>query len=154
MKPRRRSSVVSFHLVEGGNYDHINLTRLLTDGQIRSMMQKVTETLLTPLGLRSLSADDASYCKRYNGNQQQRDGAYHQGTVWQWLIGPYVDVHLSIYEKHAALRALLQPLVQHLWDACLGTISEIAEPETPFTPVGCVAQAWSVAEVLRCWQLV
>jgi predicted glycogen debranching enzyme len=127
---------------------------LLTDGQIRSMMQKVTETLLTPLGLRSLSPDDPSYCKHYNGNQQQRDGAYHRGTVWQWLIGPYVDVHLSIYKDQAAVRALLQPLVQHLWDACLGTISEIAEPEPPFTPVGCFAQAWSVAEVLRSWQSV
>ncbi len=126
---------------------------LLTDGQIRSMMQKVTDTLLTPLGLRSLSPGDPSYCKHYNGNQQQRDGAYHRGTVWQWLIGPYVDVYLSLYQDRAAIRALLQPLVYHLWDACLGTISEIAEPEPPFTPVGCFAQAWSVAEVLRCWQL-
>ena len=127
---------------------------LLSENQMRSILQKVTEPLLTPLGLRSLSPDDPSYCKHYNGNQQQRDGAYHRGTVWQWLIGPYVDVHLSIYKDRAAIRTLLQPLVQHLWDACLGTISEIAEPEPPFTPVGCYAQAWSVAEVLRCWQLV
>jgi len=127
---------------------------LLTEGQMRSMMQKVAETLLTPLGLRSLSPADPSYCKHYNGNQQQRDGAYHRGTVWQWLIGPYVDVHLSLYKDRAAIRSLLQPLVEHLWDACLGTISEIAEPEPPFTPVGCYAQAWSVAEVLRCWLLV
>ncbi len=127
---------------------------LLTENQMRSILQKVTEPLLTPLGLRSLSPDDPSYCKHYNGNQQQRDGAYHRGTVWQWLIGPYVDVHLSIYKDRAAIRDVLQPLVQHLWDACLGTISEIAEPEPPFTPVGCYAQAWSVAEVLRCWLLV
>ncbi len=127
---------------------------LLTENQMRSILQKVTEPLLTPLGLRSLSPDDPSYCTHYNGNQQQRDGAYHRGTVWQWLIGPYVDVHLSIYKDRAAARTLLQPLVQHLWDTCLGTISEIAEPEPPFTPVGCYAQAWSVAEVLRCWQLV
>jgi predicted glycogen debranching enzyme len=127
---------------------------LLTDGQIRSMMQRVTESLLTPLGLRSLSPDDPSYCAHYNGNAQQRDGAYHRGTVWQWLIGPYVDVHLAVYKDHAAIRTILQPLVKHLWDACLGTISEIAEPEPPFTPVGCYAQAWSVAEVLRSWQLV
>ena len=127
---------------------------LLTENQMRSILQKVTEPLLTPLGLRSLSPDDPSYCKHYNGNQQQRDGAYHRGTVWQWLIGPYVDVHLSIYKDRAAIRTLLQPLVQHLWDACLGTISEIAEPEPPFTQVGCYAQAWSVAEVLRCWLLV
>ncbi len=127
---------------------------LLTENQMRSILQKVTEPLLTPLGLRSLSPDDPSYCTHYNGNQQQRDGAYHRGTVWQWLIGPYVDVHLSVYKDHTAIRTLLQPLVQHLWDACLGTISEIAEPEPPFTQVGCYAQAWSVAEVLRCWLLV
>jgi len=127
---------------------------LLTGEQMRSMLQKVTETLLTPLGLRSLSPDDPSYCKHFDGNQQQRDGAYHRGTVWQWLIGPYVDVHLSVYNDRAALRSLLQPLVQHLWDACLGTISEVAEPEPPFTPAGCYAQAWSVAEVLRCWRSV
>ena len=110
--------------------------------------------LLTPMGLRSLSPADPSYCTHYNGNQQQRDGSYHRGTVWPLLIGPYVDVHLSIYKDRAAIRAVLQPLVQHLWDACLGTISEIAAPEPPFTSVGCYAQAWSVAEVLRCWQLV
>ena len=127
---------------------------LLTENQMRSILEKVTEPLLTPLGLRSLSPDDPSYCAHYNGNQQQRDGAYHRGTVWQWLIGPYVDVHLSIHNDHAAIREILQPLVQHLWDACLGTISEIAEPEPPFTQVGCFAQAWSVAEVLRCWLLV
>ncbi len=127
---------------------------LLTEEQMRSMLQKVTETLLTPLGLRSLSPDDPSYCKRYNGNQQQRDGAYHRGTVWPWLIGPYVDVHLSVYNDRANVRSLLQPLVQHLWDACLGTVSEVAEPEPPFTPAGCFAQAWSVAEVLRCWLLM
>ena len=72
---------------------------LLTENQMRSILQKVTEPLLTPLGLRSLSPDDPSYCTHYNGNQQQRDGAYHRGTVWQWLIGPYVDVHLSIYNR-------------------------------------------------------
>ncbi|MGZ3625400.1 MAG: amylo-alpha-1,6-glucosidase [Ktedonobacteraceae bacterium] len=127
---------------------------LFSEGQMRSMLEKVTESLLTPLGLRSLSPDDPSYCTHYNGNSQQRDGAYHRGTVWQWLIGPYVDVHLSMYNDRAAIHAVLQPLVQHLWDACLGTISEIAEPEPPFTPVGCYAQAWSVAEVLRCWRFV
>ncbi len=127
---------------------------LLTGQQTQSMLQKVTEALLTPMGLRSLSPDDPSYCKHYNGNQQQRDGAYHRGTVWPFLIGPYVDVHLSIYNDRAAIRSLLQPLIQHLWDACLGTISEVAEPELPFTPAGCFAQAWSVAEVLRGWLLV
>jgi predicted glycogen debranching enzyme len=127
---------------------------LLSEEQKRSMLQKVTDALLTPMGLRSLSPDNPSYCKHFNGNQQQRDGAYHQGTIWPWLIGPYIDVHLSIYNDHEAVRSLLQPLIQHLWDACLGTISEVAEPEPPFTPAGCFAQAWSVAEVLRGWLLV
>jgi len=127
---------------------------LLTGEHTRRMLDKVTASLLTPLGLRSLSPDDPAYCAHYNGNAQQRDGAYHRGTVWQWLIGPYVDVHLSLNNDRAAIRTVLEPLVQHLWDACLGSISEIAEPEPPFTQVGCYAQAWSVAEVLRSWQLV
>jgi predicted glycogen debranching enzyme len=127
---------------------------LLTEEQRLSILQRVTESLLTPMGLRSLSPDDPSYCRHFNGNQQQRDGAYHQGTIWQWLIGPYVDVHLSIYNDRPAVRSVLQPLLGHLWDACLGTVSEVAEPETPFTPAGCFAQAWSVAEVLRCWLLL
>ncbi len=124
---------------------------LLSEEQVRSMLDRVTGALLTPLGLRSLSPDDPAYCKHFNGNQQQRDGAYHRGTVWPWLIGAYVDISLRIYNDRAALRLLFQPLVEHLWDACLGTISEVAEPEAPFTPAGCFAQAWSVAEVLRSW---
>src|SRR5260221_222512 len=127
---------------------------LLTREQMQSMLQKVSEALLTPMGLRSLSPGDPSYCKHFNGNSQQRDGAYHRGTVWPWLIGPYVDVHLAIYKDQAAVRSLLQPLMKHLWDACLGTVSEVAEPEPPFTPAGCFAQAWSVAEELRCWLLI
>jgi glycogen debranching enzyme len=127
---------------------------LLTEEQKRSMLQKVTDALLTPMGLRSLSPDDPLYCKHFNGDQQQRDGAYHRGTIWPWLIGPYIDVHLAIYKDREAVRTLLQPLIQHLRDGCLGTISEVAEPEPPFTPAGCFAQAWSVAEVLRCWLLV
>ncbi|HKF38907.1 MAG TPA: amylo-alpha-1,6-glucosidase, partial [Ktedonobacteraceae bacterium] len=73
-----------------------------------------------------------------------------RGTVWPLLIGPYIDVHLSVYNDRTAIRSLLQPLIQHLWNGCLGTISEAAEPGPPFTPAGCYAQAWSVAEVLRC----
>jgi len=129
-----------------------SLTRsLLSEEQTSSMLQKVTEHLLTPMGLRSLSPADPAYRKRFNGDREQRDGAYHQGTVWQWLLGPYVDVHLRVHNDRSALLPLLQPLVQHLWDTCLGTISEVAEPEPPFTPGGCFAQAWSVAELLRCW---
>lgn len=127
---------------------------LLSEAQTRSILQKVTDHLLTPMGLRSLSPDDPAYRKHFNGNQVQRDSAYHEGTVWPWLIGPYIDVHLHLYNDYAALLPLLQPLVRHLWDDCLGTICEVAEPEPPFTPGGCFAQAWSVAELLRAWLAV
>ena len=127
---------------------------LLSEEQRRSILQKVTVSLLTPMGLRSLSPEDPSYCRRFNGPQPERDGAYHRGTVWPWLMGAYIDVYLAVNKDRAGARALLQPLVQHLWDTCAGTISEVAEPEPPFTPAGCFAQAWSVAEVLRCWLLL
>lgn len=127
---------------------------LLSEAQTASMLQQVTIHLLTPAGLRSLSPTDPAYRSHFNGNRWQRDGAYHQGTVWSWLIGPYIDVYLRVHHKPEALAALLLPLVQQLWETCLGTISEVAEPEPPFTPAGCFAQAWSVAELLRCWQLM
>jgi predicted glycogen debranching enzyme len=127
--------------------------RLLSDEQGRSIVEQVTARLLTPLGLRTLSPDDPHYHRRFNGDQRQRDSAYHQGTVWPWLIGLYIDAYLNIYKDPHAIFGLLEPLIRHLWDACLGTISEVAEPEPPFTPAGCFAQAWSVAEVLRCWTM-
>ncbi len=127
---------------------------LLSDEQIEQMLQRVTTHLLTPLGLRSLSPTDLAYRDHFHGDRVQRDGAYHQGTVWLWLIGPYCDVHLRVHHDRTALKRLLEPLVQQLWEACLGTLSEVAEPEPPFRPAGCFAQAWSVAEVLRCWLLV
>ncbi len=127
---------------------------LLNEAQTASMFQQVTEHLLTPVGLRSLSPTDTAYQAHFNGDRWQRDGAYHQGAVWPWLIGPYVDVHLRVHNDRAALRPLLQPLVRQLWQRCLGTLSEVAEPEPPFTPAACFAQAWSVAEFLRCWLLV
>lgn len=127
---------------------------LLAEAQVASMLQKATDHLLTPAGLRSLSPTDPAYCARFAGNRDQRDSAYHQGTVWQWLIGAYVDVHLRVYNDYDALLPLLQPFIEQLWERCLGTLSEVAEPELPFTVGGCFAQAWSVAEVLRCWQLI
>jgi predicted glycogen debranching enzyme len=131
-----------------------SLTRdLLSDAQTRCVLQQVTEHLLTPAGLRSLSPDDPAYHPHFNGGRKQRDGAYHQGAVWQWLIGPYIDVHLRVHNDQNALRALLQPIIKQLWSTCLGTISEIAEPEPPFAAAGCFAQAWSVAEILRSWLL-
>ena len=134
-----------------------SLTRsLLTEAQSSSVLQKVTDALLTPIGLRSLDPQNPNYHAHFKGDQKQRDSAYHQGAVWQWLIGPYIDVYLRVHNgrsDRSQVRSLLEPFIEHLWSTCLGTISEVAEPEPPYTPAGCFAQAWSVAEVLRCWTL-
>ncbi len=126
---------------------------LLQEEHVTSMLQHITTSLLTSLGLRSLSPSDPAYRNYFNGNPVERDSAYHQGTVWLWLIGAYVDVYLRVHNDKSILQQLLQPLVEQLWHTCLGTLSEVAEPETPFTPGGCYAQAWSIAELLRCWLL-
>ncbi|MFC7331709.1 amylo-alpha-1,6-glucosidase [Rhodocista pekingensis] len=116
------------------------------------VLDTVRERLLTPVGLRSLAPGHRDYKERYFGDLRARDAAYHQGTVWGWLIGPYVDAHLKLNpDDKAGARALLEGFWPHLSDAGVGTISEIFDAEPPFTPRGCIAQAWSVAEVLRCW---
>jgi predicted glycogen debranching enzyme len=120
----------------------------------RAVLDVVKEKLLTPVGLRSLSRDHPDYAARYDGNLRMRDAAYHQGTVWTWLIGPFVDAWLKVHpEDRAGARALLAGLTPHLSAAGVGSISEIFDAEPPYTPRGCIAQAWSVAEVLRCWAL-
>jgi predicted glycogen debranching enzyme len=119
-----------------------------------AVLRVVADKLLTPVGLRSLSADHPDYKPRYYGNLRARDAAYHQGTVWAWLIGPFIQAWLEMHpENRSGARELLRGFVDHLGEACLGSISEIFDAEEPFTPRGCVAQAWSVAEVLRCWAL-
>jgi glycogen debranching enzyme len=121
----------------------------LTDDQQRKVLAACSQALLTSHGLRSLSLDDPAYVGRYGGDQASRDGAYHQGTVWPWLLGPFVEAHLRVTgDPDAALR-LLEPLGDHLAAAGLGSISEIFDGDPPFEPRGCIAQAWSVAEVLR-----
>ncbi|GHO73523.1 glycogen debranching protein [Ktedonobacter sp. SOSP1-85] len=127
---------------------------LLSGGQCASILQQVEQHLLTPLGLRSLSPTDPAYHQHFSGNRWQRDSAYHQGTVWQWLLGPFIDVHLRVHKDRDQLRTLLLTALDQLWQNCLGTISEVAEPEPPYVVGGCVAQAWSVAEFLRCWLLL
>lgn len=127
---------------------------LLSKTQVRSMLQQVTDHLLTPMGLRTLSPSDPAYHTSFNGDPLHRDSAYHQGTVWPWLLGAYIDVHLRVFHDCTAVLPLLTPLIRHLWEACIGTISEVAEPEAPFTPAGCFAQAWSVAELLRIWLML
>lgn len=117
-----------------------------------AVLHKVRDELLTPVGLRSLSRSHPDYKSRYFGDLRSRDAAYHQGTVWAWLIGPYVDAWLRVHpEDRAGARKLLDGLLDHLDHACVGSISEIFDAEEPYTPRGCIAQAWSVAEMLRCW---
>ncbi len=124
----------------------------LTAEQQRSVVDTCARHLLTAHGLRSLSPDDENYQGHYGGDQYKRDGAYHQGTVWGWLIGPFVSAHFRVYQDVAQARSYLEPLMYHLADHGVGSISEIFDGDPPFTPRGCIAQAWSVAELLRTWQ--
>ncbi len=120
----------------------------------RSVFEAVERELLTPYGLRTLSRESPLYKPRYDGDLRSRDAAYHQGTVWAWLIGPYIDARLKVRPGDAAgARDCLRGLLTHLGEACIGSISEIFDAEEPYTPRGCVAQAWSVAEVLRALAL-
>jgi predicted glycogen debranching enzyme len=113
----------------------------------------VRERLLTPVGLRSLAPGHRDYKAQYYGDLRARDAAYHQGTVWAWLAGPMVDAWLKVRpdDKAGARSECLSGFEAHLNDAGIGTISEIFDSEYPYTPRGCMAQAWSVAEVLRAW---
>jgi predicted glycogen debranching enzyme len=118
----------------------------------RSVLDVVRKRLLTPVGLRSLAPGHPDYKPRYDGDVRARDAAYHQGTVWAWLIGPFVDAWLRVHPgDHAAARRMLEGFATHLAEGCAGSISEIADADAPFHPRGCVAQAWSVAEALRAW---
>jgi predicted glycogen debranching enzyme len=118
----------------------------------KSVVEIATAQLLTPFGLRSLSPEHKDYKPKYDGDLRSRDAAYHQGTVWAWLIGPFIDAWLKVHPEDAAgAKEFLKGFASHFDEACLGTISEIFDAEAPYTPRGCVAQAWSVAEVLRCW---
>jgi predicted glycogen debranching enzyme len=127
---------------------------VLDAGRWEAVVETVRKRLLTPVGLRSLAPGESAYRPTYDGDLRARDAAYHQGTVWAWLIGPFVDAWLRVHPGNRAdARAFLAGFVPHLGEACLGQISEIFDAEPPWTPRGCVAQAWSVAEVLRSWVL-
>lgn len=121
--------------------------------QGRSVIDACARHLLTAHGLRSLSPDDAAYVGHYGGDQLKRDSAYHQGTVWAWLIGPFVTAHLKVYNDREMARSFIRPLLQHMVAHGVGSVSEIFDGDPPFTPRGCIAQAWSVAELLRTWYL-
>jgi predicted glycogen debranching enzyme len=124
---------------------------ILDRSRWQAVLQVVRDRLLTPVGLRSLAPGHPDYKAKYYGDLRSRDAAYHQGTVWGWLIGPFVDAWLKVHpEDRDGARQLLHGFRNHLDEACVGSISEIFDAEAPYTPRGCVAQAWSVAEVLRC----
>jgi glycogen debranching enzyme len=118
------------------------------------VVDAVEDRLLTPVGLRSLAPGSDAYAGRYEGGVLQRDGSYHQGTVWPWLIGPFVEAWVRVRggtpeAKAEARERFLAPLLAHLDTAGLGHVSEIADADPPHAPRGCPFQAWSVAEVLR-----
>mgnify|MGYP000938529598 CR=1 FL=1 len=121
----------------------------------RAVVERVSEELYAVYGLRSLSPGDPGFRERYFGDQYQRDGAYHQGTAWSWLLGHFVTAYRKVFdyspESLVVARLLLAPMKDHLRDHGIGTISEIFDGTHPFTPRGCFAQAWGVAEVLRCY---
>ncbi len=117
----------------------------------RSVVDACARELVTSYGLCSLSPRHPAFIGDYGGDQRARDGAYHQGTVWAWLMGPFVSAHLWVYNDPALARSFLAPFETHLADDGLGSIAEIFEGKPPFKPRGCLAQAWSVAEVLRAW---
>jgi predicted glycogen debranching enzyme len=124
---------------------------VLAEDKWQSVLTIVREQLLTPMGLRSLAPNDPNYKQRYDGDLRARDAAYHQGTVWAWLIGPFFDAWLRANPGDLeTARSLLTAFDTEMSEAGIGTISEIFDAESPFTPRGCIAQAWSVAEVLRC----
>src|SRR5215470_11891355 len=128
---------------------------MLSGERAKAVVEKVREHLLTPYGLRSLSPQDSQYCGHYTGGPAERDGAYHQGTVWPWLLGPFITAYIKVNGASEAARQQasewMKPMEAHLSEAGLGHISEICEGDAPHRPCGCVAQAWSVAEVLRAY---
>jgi predicted glycogen debranching enzyme len=132
----------------------ISLPFPLIDGdRAKAVVHKIETDLLTPCGLRTLSSHDANYVGHYGGDARMRDSAYHQGTVWPWLMGPFVTAYLNVHgrtpETLSKVSAWVSSLRQHLSEAGLGSISEIFCGDPPYTPCGCIAQAWSVAETLR-----
>jgi predicted glycogen debranching enzyme len=123
----------------------------LDDERARAVVDACARHLWTPVGLRSLSPRDTHYAGTYTGGPRERDAVYHQGTVWSWLLGPFACAHYRVHRDRAQARAYLDGIRSHLHDTCVGQVSEIFDGDPPFTPAGCFAQAWGVAEILRAW---
>ncbi len=147
----RPNQIFALSLPPMGKYSYAPLLR---PDQEKQVMDICTHKLLTPYGLRSLASDDPEYNGVYGGDIYQRDGAYHQGTVWGWLIGAYAIAYLRIYDNPAKAEEFLKPMAEHLMVHGVGSISEIFDGNEPMAPRGCIAQAWSVAEVLRAWSVI
>ncbi|MFT3782727.1 MAG: amylo-alpha-1,6-glucosidase [Nibricoccus sp.] len=125
---------------------------VLDETRWKDVLGVVEKELVTPVGLRSLSRTHPDYKPKYSGDLRSRDAAYHQGTVWAWLIGPFIDAWLKVHNNDkAGARRFLEGFVPHFNEGCVGSINEIFDAEDPYTERGCIAQAWSVAEVLRCF---
>jgi predicted glycogen debranching enzyme len=126
---------------------------LLTNGRARKVLQIIEERLYTPVGLRSLDPHHPDYRGRYDGDVWSRDSAYHQGTVWSWLLGPYITALVRFGGDNGRRKATqaINEFRLHLTEAGIGTVSEIFDGDAPYTPQGCIAQAWGVAEVLRAY---
>lgn len=126
----------------------------LSSEQQRAVVDACARYLLTSYGLRSLAPGQADYQGRYAGGPRERDGAYHQGTVWGWLLGPFVLAHLRVYNDPVRAVSFLEPFANHMRCYGLGTAGEIFDGDAPFAPRGCIAQAWTVGELLRAWTAV
>jgi predicted glycogen debranching enzyme len=126
----------------------------LTPAQRRAVVNVCAQHLLTPFGLRSLAPTEPGYRGHYGGTQDERAAAYHQGTVWPWLLGPFALAHFRVYRDAAAALHLFDEIAPHLSAAGLGSVSEVFDGDPPFIPRGCPAQAWSVAEILRAWSTI
>ena len=125
---------------------------VLEEARWRAVVDAAERELLTPVGLRSLSPNHPDYKPLYGGDLRSRDGAYHQGTVWAWLIGPFIDAWLKVYPQDVSMaRKFLERFPDSMNENGIGTISEVFDALEPHAAGGCIAQAWSVAEVLRCW---
>jgi predicted glycogen debranching enzyme len=132
----------------------LSVEELLNSQQQKAIVDISALKLLTSHGLRSLSEDDPNYHGVYGGDRLQRDAAYHQGTVWGWLLGTFIEAHLKVYRDPLQAKSFLTSMIYHLQDSCVGSLSEIFDGDAPFTPRGAFAQAWTVAEVLRVWTAI